>query len=144
GSVDEDFGTDGKTIIDVLGDSKDDFGRGVAIQSDQSIVVAGYAYDGSRRHIAIVRLDSAGDLDTDFSDQGKAISSAVADDTFVFGFAVQGDGKYVVSGDAAFSSDHNYAFAARFTTDGDLDSSFANHPILAGVSSDRAYAVAEQ
>jgi len=53
GSVDTSFGADGK-VTTALG-SADDSGRGVALQSDSKIVVAGYSYNGSDYDFALVR-----------------------------------------------------------------------------------------
>ena len=67
GSIDTDFGTQGKVIIDFGQDGER--ALGVAIQSDDKIVVTGNS--GNPSYCAIARLNADGTLDTGFDTDGK-------------------------------------------------------------------------
>src|SRR5439155_26561964 len=73
GALDPSFGIGGKRVIDFGGP----YGAasGVALQSDGSVGMVGYSatFDSYNYHsdFAVVRLNSAGQLDTSFSGSGK-------------------------------------------------------------------------
>ncbi|MBA4371352.1 MAG: hypothetical protein C0402_00650 [Thermodesulfovibrio sp.] len=99
----------------------------VAVQSDGKIVAAGYGYDGSNNKMTVVRLTSAGALDTSFNGSGIQLLSG----TKAFGtggesansLALQSDGKILVGGTTDVSGQNAFA-VARLNTDGSLDTSF--------------------
>src|SRR6185503_10246187 len=86
GSLDTTFDTDGKVTTSF--GSGEDFGRGVAIQSDGKIVVAGHS-DGK---FALTRYNNNGSLDMTFDTDGKVTTTIGAGD-FGFAVALQPDGK---------------------------------------------------
>jgi uncharacterized delta-60 repeat protein len=55
GALDTGFGLGGKAVTDLGG--RDDYGFGVAVQSDGKIVVAGFSEPGGRNAIALVRYE---------------------------------------------------------------------------------------
>jgi len=121
GSVDTAFHADGWSTFDFGADS---VGHAVVIQPDGRIVVAGSTDTSSA--IAVARLDANGNLDTSFSDDGKATFD------FIWGYdegwdvALQGDGKIIVAGSATIDGDHLFALV-RFQTNGETDSTFGGH-----------------
>lgn len=115
GSLDTTFSADGKVALTSAGLLGPTLERayGVAVQPDGRVVVVGSGSKG----LTLVRLTTAGALDTTFSGDGVAFSSAAS-----AGYAVglQSDGRIVVGG-----SNANGAFLVRFTSTGALDTSFA-------------------
>ncbi len=99
----------------------------IAVQSDGKILAAGYGYDGSQNKMTVVRLTSAGALDTSFNATGIQLLNG----TKAFGtggesanaLAIQSDGKILVGGTTDVSGQTAYA-AARLNTDGSLDTTF--------------------
>jgi uncharacterized delta-60 repeat protein len=119
GDLDPSFGTGGKSTLDFGGN---DAGRGVALQPDGKIVVAGEssvagpnAYD-----YAIARFGSQGTPDASFGQGGKMLVNFGGSDS---GYAVaqQPDGKIVVAG--AGNGDFG---VARLLPQGALDPSFGS------------------
>ena len=97
---------------------------GLALQADGKIVLVGT--DFSER-IFVTRLDSDGDLDATFSDDGKVTTAPAA---FNSGkaVAIQSDGKIVVAGSSGDAYTDDYT-AIRYQTDGSLDPSFSGDGI---------------
>ena len=130
GTLDEDFGDDGKVTTPIPG--ADALGvkeaLAVAIQRDGKIVVAGDASTprpASRAAIVLVRYDSNGRLDNSFGAGGFVFGP-----TFLFGrafaVAIDGDDRIVVAGDTpkAGNTDFGDFMVARFNANGSIDSSF--------------------
>ena len=119
GSLDTSFDTDGKVTTDF--GFGNDLGQAVAIQSDDKIVVAGFAFDGTDFDFAVVRYDPTdGSLDSSFDTDGIVTTDFGSGDRG-HAVAIQGNGKIVVAGSSAGGLD----FAvARYNPDGSLDSSF--------------------
>ena len=120
GSLDTTFDGDGK-VTTAVGNS-DDEARGLAIQSDGKIVVAGYAYNGSNYDFALTRYNSNGSLDTTFDGDGKVTTAVGSFDDYVSSLAIQSDGKIVVAG---YSGNVRWDFAlTRYNSNGSLDTTF--------------------
>ncbi|GAA4933570.1 calcium-binding protein [Streptomyces coeruleoprunus] len=111
GTLDAGFGGDGTVTTSFAGE---DSGRGVAVQSDGRIVVAGY----SGLTWALARYLPDGTPDPDFSGDGRVTTSFVN-----FGRAydvtLQSDGRIIGAGDA----DTDFALV-RYRSDGNLDTTF--------------------
>jgi len=75
GVLDTSFSTDGKLTTDI--GSGTDYGHAVAVDSNDRIVVAGYAWNDSNRDFAVVRHTSAGVLDAAFSSAFGAVDGMV-------------------------------------------------------------------
>lgn len=117
GSLDTTFDTDGMvtTAITGLGDEV----RGVAIQTDGKIVVAGTA-EGEA--FALARYETDGTLDATFGTGGIVTTDFTSGNDAALGIAIQPNGKIVAAGSAGT---RRPAFAlARYETDGTLDLSF--------------------
>ena len=100
GSLDTTFNSDG--IITTQVGSSDDFGYGIAIQSDEKILVSGDSYNGSSAYeFALIRYNSDGSLDSTFDSNGIAITPiGSSSDVYGYSLAIQPDGKIIVAGDA--------------------------------------------
>jgi len=121
GSLDTDFDTDGivTTTVSVSGSAA----YAVAIQDDEKIVAAGWAYIGGYR-FALVRNNSNGSLDTDFDTDGIVTTAVGAGDSSGSSVAIQSDGK-IVAGGGAYDESWNRLFAVvRYDADGSLDTDF--------------------
>ena len=113
GSLDPSFGIQGQTTTD-LGATDEAFA--VALQTDGKIIVAGSSRSAAFGHLALVRYNSDGSLDTTFGIEGistefpSVYSGASA-------VVLQPDGKIVVAGSEGRS---DFALA-RYNSDGSLD-----------------------
>jgi uncharacterized delta-60 repeat protein len=117
--------------------SNNTFWRDIALQSDR-IVVVGRQSPGD--HPLMVRYTSDGLIDPTFGSNGAVVETSVT----VFGnggfhnVEVQGDGKIVVAGGVDMpgqSQSSSDAFlAARYMTDGALDTSFSGGVVITDIS----------
>src|SRR5436190_1898468 len=92
--------SDGKIIV--VGTRNYNFAvvRSVAIQSEGKIVVAGYSNSGTNNDFAVVRYNSDGSLDTSFDGDGKLFDTFGSGADEARNVLVQADGKIVVAGSA--------------------------------------------
>ena len=116
------FGTDGfvlipYTIVAYLYD--------VAIQSDGKIVAAGITAE-SDLDITVVRLNTDGTLDTDFSFDGKVVTDVDLED-WAQGLAIGVDGKITVAGSTSHPGGNTNGLLVRYNSDGTLDNSFGTN-----------------
>lgn len=116
GSVDPDFGSAGVAIADF---SEDAYGRSIALQPDGKILVAGSVGPD----FGLARFNSDGSLDLTFSGDGMLTMDFQGFVDFGQALAVQGDGNIVLAGTASNGVTNDFALA-RFTANGDLDTSF--------------------
>ncbi len=146
GSLDASFDTDGKVTTDIV-NSNDDEGRGIGIQSDGKIIVAGNYYNITNDDFAIVRYKTDGTVDSSFGTNGRVRTQISSGTDKAFSVGIQSDGKILVAG---FCSVSGYDFAvARYNGDGSLDTGFDTDGIVVtdlnnGGSDDRGYDVAIQ
>lgn len=120
GSVDSDFGT-------VVGASGRQL-NGLAIQSDDKIVIAGYDTAGDVDAV-VVRYSASGSIDTSFATNGVFHSGLSGRDEAA-PVAIQSDGKIVVGLIDISSSSEANMLAVRLTSSGSYDSGFG----VAGIS----------
>lgn len=132
GSIDSNFGVDGKVRTDMGSGLKLEEALAVAVQSDGRIVVAGYTSIPAQPPapqlpptFAIARYNSDGSLDTSFGTGGRVSGSV---NGIARAVAIQPDGKIVLAGDferalsnGEFVSDFTLA---RFNANGSLDMPF--------------------
>jgi uncharacterized delta-60 repeat protein len=125
GSLDSSFGVGGKVSTDFS--ASDDVAFAVAIQPDGKIIAVGWSSTqdvSSDRSFALVRYNTDGSLDSSFGAGGKVTTRFFNADDFAAAVVLQPDGKIVAAG-AALHAGASYDFAAaRYNTDGSLDSSF--------------------
>jgi uncharacterized delta-60 repeat protein len=99
GSLDAGFGTAG-TLTTGFAAHSFDVGRGVAIQGDGKVVVAGFSQrQGKDPDFALARYGTDGNLDKDFGKKGK-VTTDFANGSFdgAAAVAIQGDGRIVAVG----------------------------------------------
>jgi uncharacterized delta-60 repeat protein len=109
GDLDRTFGGDGKVGTDFT--PHDDFARGIALQSDGRIVVAGIARaDTERRRFALARYKSDGTLDSTFGGDGK-VGTRIGESSGAYAVALQADGKIVAVGRAGGEFRGRFALA---------------------------------
>lgn len=130
GTLDSTFNHTGIVTLSIGSDGS--LGRGVAIQPDGKIVVAGssgdcYYHAPDIGDFAIVRYTITGSLDTSFNNTGIVTTPIGTGCDTAFSVAIQPDGKIVAAGYSEQDHSGNRDFAvARYTITGALDSTF-NH-----------------
>jgi uncharacterized delta-60 repeat protein len=124
GSLDATFGTGGKVTTDFNGGL--DAAAAIGLQTDGKIVLAGFATAGDP-HVALVRYNSNGTLDTTFGAGGKVITDINGTRNFASALAIQSDGRIVAAGSTLTTPDSFTMFAlVRYNGDGSLDSTFGS------------------
>lgn len=124
GTIDTGFGTNGKAYLHVGSISA--FLFSVAVQADEKIVAGGYSYGGSTPQFLVVRFNSNGSLDTSFGGTGMVSTSfGGSSGSGIAALAIQPDGKIVAAGNNATGFG-----AARYNTDGSLDTSFGTDGMM--------------
>jgi uncharacterized delta-60 repeat protein len=110
GWLDSTFGTDGKVTTDFDSGSID-YGRAVAVDSQDRVVVAGQSHNGSDFDFAVVRYTSAGQLDTSFSTDGKLMTDFDSSADIGEEVAIDSHGRIVVAGFSDNGSNYDFAVA---------------------------------
>jgi uncharacterized delta-60 repeat protein len=118
GILDKTFGIGGRLTADIGLMSS---ARGIALQPDGKIVVAGFAFSTISLTVdfALVRFNADGSLDTSFGTGGKVTTDFANGSDQAAGVALLPNGTIVVAGTSA----GNFA-VARYLANGDLDTSF--------------------
>ncbi|HEY9164622.1 MAG TPA: T9SS type A sorting domain-containing protein [Candidatus Kryptonia bacterium] len=152
GTLDSSFGSNGLVRTSIPGgNSGDDEGFSVVLQSDGKLVIAGSSSSGSEYAFAVARYDTGGMLDSTFGTGGTArmaISGGNGIDDRAAAVVVESDGKIVLAGSSTDTSCSSFAIA-RLDSGGSLDIGFGEGgtvrtPINGGFASDVASAVAVQ
>ncbi len=120
GTLDTTFGVDGRLATSLLRRAND-----VQVISGGDILIAGRAFDSDNNdnELAVLKLTSTGDIDTNFGDRGLATADFFGQDDEAKSLAIQTDGKILAAG---FATDGDFDFAiARFNTDGTLDTDYS-------------------
>ena len=125
GTLDPDFGNNGKTLTPVSTVAADGArASALGVQSTGHIVLAGYANTGGRYRFAMTRYNSLGGLDNNFGTSGVLTATPGERTDAAFAMAVQNDDKLVVGG-YSDTADQGRAFAVmRFLADGTTDADF--------------------
>jgi uncharacterized delta-60 repeat protein len=109
GSLDTTFGIGGKATIDFFG--RIDEARGVAVQPDGRIVLAGSAFNGTTlADFGLTRFNADGTLDTSFGTSGKVTTDFFRNLDEAQAVVVLADGSIIAAG-RAFASGSNSDFA---------------------------------
>lgn len=122
GSPDVTFGTAGKVTTDFGGGSVQTYA--MAVGPDGKIVVAGYISISSQFDFAVARYNNDGSLDLSFDFDGKTTLDFNGDDDVAQTVVLQPDGEVVLGGYTRGGASTDFA-AARFNSDGSLDSTFS-------------------
>jgi len=117
-------------------------GRGLAIQADGKIIVAGYSVVNTTDHnFAVVRINAptsaafAPTFDNTFGNSGIVTTDFGSDNDVANSVAVQADGKIVVAGET-----NNALAIARYNSDGSPDLSFNGGKITTQIGSSKTKA----
>ena len=129
-NLDGTFGTTGIATYSA-GDST--AGTALAIQSNGSIVVAGYEYltvsDGGAQRILVVRFTTSGNPDTSFGTNGRFMSS-VNEEGQARDVVIDSSGRIIFTGSIVGTVAPDAAIIGRLTSNGLLDSTFATQGYL--------------
>ncbi len=117
GSLDNNFGSGGKVITDFGSNSLDE-AKGVEVQADGKILVAGTVdSNGQGLDFGLVRYDANGNLDTSFGTGGKVVTDLDAFSVdWAHDLALQADGKAIIVGEE--QAVHGAIALARYETGG--------------------------
>ncbi len=126
GKLDQTFGQGGKVTFDFFG--ANDGARGVVVQSDQKIVLSGFATNGSERQFALARFTGNGALDPTFGQSGKVVLD-LGSTSEAFKVARQADGKIVAVGDSRPQNSLDFTAVRLNPSNGSLDNSFGNNGV---------------
>jgi uncharacterized delta-60 repeat protein len=140
GELDPSFGSDG--VVQVLASNEESSAKGVAVQPDDKIVLAGYEEPGN---VVLLRLLPSGEPDPSFGTGGKVVTAFPGGFGEARAVAIQADGKIVVAGEATGTVNADFLFA-RYKPDGSPDPSFGGGDgvttVPVGAGEDEAEAVA--
>ena len=129
-NLDGTFGTTGIATYSA-GDST--AGTALAIQSNGSIVVAGYEYltvsDGGAQRILVVRFTTSGNPDTSFGTNGRFMSS-INQEGQARDVVIDSSGRIIFTGSIVGTVAPDAAIIGRLTSNGLLDSTFATQGYL--------------
>ena len=120
GSLDSDFGNQGKVITSV-GNSDDEI-TALVVDDSGSVLVAGTAAGTKGRVIVLARYLADGNPDTTFADQGSSLIG-IGRDVLAQGMVVDPDGRIIISGSYT-DGDTTRMMLAGFTPDGLVDDGF--------------------
>lgn len=121
GTIDETFGTNGHTYIQVMPTAYKNEGRAAVLTEDGSIIVVGHIFDGAGTNRSFVlQLDQNGYLNTYFGDEGITLSENNHGIVYE-GVDVDSQGRIVVTG---YRDDK--ILATRYTPEGQLDTTFGD------------------
>jgi len=131
GVLDTTFDADGLKIVDF--GQVDAAATSLVMQSNDKILVAGYAYTAGGNLTALARLETNGDLDTTFGGTGTVLNDLGPDWNFeqAAGVIVQPDGKIVIAGNfyPVINSRAQDLFVARLESNGAVDTTFGNQGV---------------
>ncbi len=123
GTPDPAFGAGGRVAL-----PGDNVGRGLAVQDDDRIVLAGSIdveqFPLSQNRFALMRLLADGRIDDSFGDGGRVQTAFTDRGDRALGVALQADGKIVAAGASNTEINANFA-VARYDRNGDLDTTFS-------------------
>jgi uncharacterized delta-60 repeat protein len=152
GSLDTDFGDNGKRTVDIGGGTAD-VANAVAVNAQGQIVVAGHGQFDNRGTLdfAVVRLNPDGDLDTSFSGDGKktvAFDRGGPNVDVANAVVIDAQGRVVLGGYTSVDVINDDFAVARLNPDGSLDTDFGDNGKrtvafdLGGSNQDNVYAMA--
>lgn len=127
GSLDNSFGTGGKSAISLQ--SQFDIIKGIQRQPDGKIVAVGLSMGGHDRSFAVARFTTDGQLDTGFGTNGFTLTDIVGNQAGANAVVLQPDGKIIAAG-GAYTGERNQLVLVRYTTDGQLDSTFGTNGVI--------------
>jgi len=109
GSLDLTFSEDGKQVKDVSGFN--DEGYSLVLQPDGKILVAGLSVINTTANFMLMRIDSAGSLDTTFANEGISLTPFSVGHAGGRSVMLQPNGRIVVAGYASMGGVEGWDFA---------------------------------
>jgi uncharacterized delta-60 repeat protein len=129
GSIDSTFGENGNGIVTSGTNNLAVYATSAALQKDGKIVIAGYKFNGHDYDFMLARFSPDGIPDNNFGNANGIVTteiSGIGTNDRAYSVAIQNDGDIVAAG----SSDEENSFAAaRYKSNGSLDTSFAGKGI---------------
>lgn len=124
GTLDTSFGTNGKVVTTVNGVVEK--AKGVALQSDGKIVVAGYTYSEiSGNDFVCIRYNTNGSLDTSFGNNGKVtVDLQLGSDDKANGLDIEANTGKIILGGYSDDGTNKQGALVKLNTDGSLDTTF--------------------
>lgn len=122
GAFDNTFGTGGITVADFSHDY--DEIHSLKILTNQSIVAAGYSYNGFNDGVALIKVTATGIFDNTFGTGGREYIGDTIAPMRAYSMQLQADGKIVLGGYRATSSGTNNLLLMRLQSNGTADTSF--------------------
>jgi uncharacterized delta-60 repeat protein len=127
GLIDTDFGTDGIATI-TIGEQAE--ANTVAVDSNNKIVVGGFALESSIIKVISARYLTDGSLDVSYGPDNTGINVETAvQDAQIADLRIQADGKIIFAGTQSIEGQLS-VFLMRYTTDGILDNTFGNNGVV--------------
>ncbi len=123
GVPDSNFGTNGMSVLPV--GNGHSYCYALELLTDGSMVLGGYAHNGTNNDFAVVKLKASGTPDSSFSQDGKILIDFNKSQDYGIALAIQKDGKFVVGGQS-YESNQNHFALIRLHSSGDLDTSFSH------------------
>ena len=121
GELDNDFNEDGILTFGLGAGTA--AATSIVIQPENTILVGGYAHNGTDDDFVLFRLDTTGMFDMEFGIDGVVVSDFFEEWNRINAIAIQPDGKIVAAGYSGEFPEYDFA-VARYYTDGTIDSSF--------------------
>ncbi|MFN6994739.1 MAG: DUF4347 domain-containing protein, partial [Aquincola tertiaricarbonis] len=118
GALDTGFASGGKFRTSV---GTDTVIQAVTLDASGRVLLAGRSSTGAVTHMAVVRLTTAGALDTSFSGDGIAVGTGTRSSGAAYAVTVQSDGKVLLAGDSS-----SQGLLLRYNADGTLDTGFGS------------------
>jgi uncharacterized delta-60 repeat protein len=119
GTLDSSFNSNGKVLTDFGGDHNGAFG--VAVDSLNRIVVAGYYTDSGSVSIALARYDNTGNLDTNFGSAGKIEFNSMTIEDAAMDIVIDVNNNIFIAGYINSNNINDYDFLLmRFNTTGGI------------------------
>lgn len=125
--TDYDFGTDGRVIADLEGESTR--AHAVLIDPDGNILVGGSVGTSPERDFALLRFTPDGEPDGSFLDGGTVITSVGIGNDEIQAMAFTAEGRIVTAGYRVDAADKDFALAC-YNSDGTLYEGFGTGGIL--------------
>jgi uncharacterized delta-60 repeat protein len=127
GTLDSSFGTGGQVIYD---GGLTEFGKGVVLQNDGKIIIAGFSMDISREsfdlyEVLLLRYNNDGTLDDSFGTGGIAIHDLTPFNDYALSVNIDITGRIIVFGQSG-----NNLFITRFDNNGTLDATFGTGGVV--------------
>ncbi|MDZ4823188.1 MAG: T9SS type A sorting domain-containing protein [Flavobacteriales bacterium] len=134
GSLDVDFGDNGKATFHYGESFTHNYGIAVVMQQDGKFVVAGYSETSPAKSFTIMRANADGTIDTSFGDDGVVTVFIDDYDAIANDVMLQPDGKIIVVGHANVNAAGEDMAAIRLNEDGSFDDTFGVDGVVANIN----------